>query len=83
MSGVYSREFNLRRLLGLSCPYDSCNIPVTKTDPGSDGDARTVLFTGARAMASIVLPIEPLGASRYPALIIPSRVAVFGLTYAF
>lgn len=37
VSGVYTRESNLRRLVGLSRPYESYSIPVTNSDPGPDG----------------------------------------------
>ena len=40
VTGVYSRESNLRRLLGVRRPYGSYSIPVTNPDPGPDGARR-------------------------------------------
>jgi hypothetical protein len=37
VTGVYSRESNLRRLVGVGRPYSSYSIPVTNPDPGPDG----------------------------------------------
>jgi hypothetical protein len=37
LSGVYAREFDLRRLVGVSRPYSSYNIPVSRPDPGPGG----------------------------------------------
>lgn len=37
VTGVYTRENNLRRLQGIFRPYDSYSIPVTNSDPGPDG----------------------------------------------
>jgi hypothetical protein len=36
-TGIYTRESNLRRLVGVDRPYASYNIPVTGRDPGPDG----------------------------------------------
>jgi hypothetical protein len=41
VSGIYSREFNVQRLLNTRRPYDSYNIPVVNPDPGPDGRAGT------------------------------------------
>lgn len=40
-SGVYTRESDQRRLLGVSRPYDSYDIPITNRDPGPDGSIGT------------------------------------------
>ena len=37
VTGVYSRENNLRRLLGINRPYSSYSLPITNSDPGPDG----------------------------------------------
>ncbi|MQA28991.1 MAG: TonB-dependent receptor [Luteitalea sp.] len=47
VTGVYSREANLRRLVGVDRPYDSYNIPITKADPGPDNLGGTADDPGA------------------------------------
>jgi hypothetical protein len=37
MSGMYDRNFNVRRILNTARPYDAYNIPITSRDPGPDG----------------------------------------------
>jgi hypothetical protein len=41
VSGVHTRENNLRRLVGVDRPPESYNIPVTGPDPGPDGTVGT------------------------------------------
>jgi hypothetical protein len=48
VTGVYTREFNLRRLVGVYRPYDSYHIPVTNLDPGPDGRVGTADDPGTR-----------------------------------
>ncbi|MGE3844600.1 MAG: carboxypeptidase regulatory-like domain-containing protein [Vicinamibacterales bacterium] len=36
-TGIYARNFNLRRLLEIDRPPDVYNIPITNPDPGPDG----------------------------------------------
>jgi hypothetical protein len=48
VTGVYTREFNLRRLVGVYRPYESYNIPVTNLDPGPDGRLGTPDDPGTR-----------------------------------
>ncbi len=40
-SGIYTRNFNVRRLAETSRPYSAYNIPITNPDPGPDGVLRT------------------------------------------
>jgi hypothetical protein len=42
VSGIYSREFNVQRLLNTRRPYEAYNIPITNPDPGPDGRVGTV-----------------------------------------
>lgn len=46
LSGVFTREHNLRRLLNTSRSYASFGIPVTNLDPGPDGRLNTADDTG-------------------------------------
>ena len=40
-SGIYTKNFNVRRLVETSRPYSAYNIPVTNPDPGPDGVLKT------------------------------------------
>ena len=40
-SGIYTKNFNVRRLVETSRPYSAYNIPITNPDPGPDGVLRT------------------------------------------
>jgi hypothetical protein len=40
-TGVYARNFDLRRLAELQRPYELYNIPITGRDPGPDGSVGT------------------------------------------
>lgn len=41
VTGIYSRNFNTTRVLGVQRPYEAYNIPITNPDPGSDGRVGT------------------------------------------
>jgi hypothetical protein len=41
LTGLYSRMWNVYRLLNTLRPYDAFNVPVTNRDPGPDGSAGT------------------------------------------
>jgi hypothetical protein len=41
LTTVFSREFDFRRLAGVSRPYSSYNIPISARDPGPDGVLNT------------------------------------------
>ena len=45
-TGVYARNFNLRRLEEIRRPYSAYNIPVTSVDPGPDGNVATAADNG-------------------------------------
>lgn len=36
-SAIYSRAYNVRRILNTQRPYETYNIPITNLDPGPDG----------------------------------------------
>ncbi len=40
-TGVYAKNFNLRRLEEIYRPYSAYNIPITSVDPGPDGNVAT------------------------------------------
>jgi len=40
-TGIYARNFNLRRLLELDRPYEAYNVSITNPDPGPDGRVGT------------------------------------------
>jgi len=46
MTGMYTRNFNLRRVLNVDRPYSVFNIPITNPDPGPDGVAGNADDTG-------------------------------------
>jgi hypothetical protein len=46
VTGVYAKNFNLRRLEEIYRPYSAYNIPVTNIDPGPDGNVATVADNG-------------------------------------
>lgn len=46
VTGAYTRESNLRRLVGVSRPYSSYSVPVTNPDPGPDGRVGTADDSG-------------------------------------
>lgn len=37
VTGMHTRNFNLRRVLNVDRPYSAFNIPITNPDPGPDG----------------------------------------------
>jgi hypothetical protein len=41
VTGIYSRNFNTRRVLLIRRPYDTYNIPITNPDPGPDNRVGT------------------------------------------
>jgi hypothetical protein len=45
-TGVYAKNFNLRRLEEIHRPYAAYNIPVTNMDPGPDGNLATTADNG-------------------------------------
>jgi hypothetical protein len=45
-TGVYARNFNLRRLEEIHRPYSAYSIPVTSVDPGPDGNVATAADNG-------------------------------------
>jgi hypothetical protein len=46
-TGVYAKNFDLRRLAEIHRPYEMYNIPITSPDPGIDGRAGTPDDPGA------------------------------------
>src|SRR5688572_15650252 len=45
-TGVYAKNFNLRRLEEIYRPYSAYNIPITNVDPGPDGNLATTADNG-------------------------------------
>lgn len=45
-TGVYARNFDLRRLAEIHRPYEAYNIPITSVDPGPDGNVATTADNG-------------------------------------
>jgi hypothetical protein len=45
-TGVYAKNFNLRRLEEIHRPYSAYNIPITNVDPGPDGNLATTADNG-------------------------------------
>jgi outer membrane receptor protein involved in Fe transport len=47
LTGIYSRNFNIRSVLNLARPYDVYAIPITNADPGPDARLGTADDPGA------------------------------------
>ena len=46
VTGVYAKNFNLRRLEEIYRPYSAYNIPITNVDPGPDGSVANAADNG-------------------------------------